>query len=449
MKLYSPDAELKAIRTITTSSELIAALVMSSIDVSFFHYPPCAAAFERLSKLARTKGRIVSYSDLLSDLALHEDFRDLLREAPVARCKSIESAESLIQTLDNFRIARTLYGLSKHIVTTMKGSDVDVHKLLDETTDTLTIARTNDRLAQQVRILGKDANAKDLLAQALSMEDDILFKTGIDKYDNTNGGLPSEGVFIAAATTSGGKSTFLMNLLKNMHQINMIDVCNVSLEMNDKKQTRRLLSHLTQIPLAKFLHKRLTDEDRALAKKMWIRFNKFGKDNSCRYAMLNPDYAVTMQQLLMLLKPYGFKVIGIDYISLLDGIDAKDQWRALGEIVRQAKIFSTANKCLIVLLAQLDSDDDHIRYSKAMLEHADNAWIWNYTKPEQRELKIIPIRQLKARDQELFNFELQEKFEVMTLCNLDTGSDDGGNPKAAAVDVDEDVDISYENTGAS
>jgi hypothetical protein len=126
-----------------------------------------------------------------------------------------------------------------------------------------------------------------------------------------------------------------------------------------------------------------------------------------------------MTQLLMMMKPYGYKVIGIDYISLLEGVDEKDQWRALSAITRQAKIFSAENKCLVILLAQLDADDDRIRYAKGILEHADCAWTWNYYKAEVRETKTLPIRQLKARDQELFPFELREMFETMTIDNME------------------------------
>ena len=63
-------------------------------------------------------------------------------------------------------------------------------------------------------------------------------------------------------------------------------------------------------------------------------------------------------------------MLGIDYVSLLDGVDEKDQWKALSAIVRQCKLFSAENHCLVIALDQLDSDDDRIRYSKGMLEHA-------------------------------------------------------------------------------
>jgi hypothetical protein len=159
---------------------------------------------------------------------------------------------------------------------------------------------------------------------------------------------------------------------------------------------------------------------------------------------------VTIDQLLMLVKPFGFQVIGIDYASLLDTSGEKDQWKALGEIARRAKIFATSNKCLVVLLCQLDSADDHIRYSQALLEHADVAWIWNYSKPEQRETKVIPIQQKKVRDGELYNFDLQEEFEIMTVSNTVGSSESSADSDAEVASNDQKPDIDFdEDAGAA
>lgn len=392
--------------------------MLSSVDESFFQFEPCLAAYRRLAKVAKARARILTYTELLSDPALDEDFRDILRENTVPICKTVEKSHHLIEKLDTFRKIRSLYGLAKMITKSMDDPAVDIDDLLDKVTDQLTEARSRQEIHDLVHAIGRDANAVDLVDDALSMEDEVLLKCGFSEIDEKNGGVVSEGVMLLAATTSGGKSTMLMNLLTNMYRLNKISVANVSLEMNERKITRRLLSMLTKIPYWKFVKKKLSDEERRAAKRAWKKFHRFGEVNDAQYAFICPKHSVSITQLLTLMKPYGYKVIGIDYVSLLDGVDEKDQWKALSAIVRQCKIFSSENKCLIILLAQLDSDDDRIRYSKGMLEHADAAWTWNYYKPEQRESKIIPVRQLKARDQELFPFELREMFEVMSVENM-------------------------------
>lgn len=450
MKLFSVKAELKAIRSITTSSEGVAALLLSTFDKSYFHFEPTLAAYNRIVSIARKRGEVVKFLDLVEDPSLNEDFRDVLRESKTAYCKSERTAHELVELLDKYRKARILYEMAKDIITNLKSPEADVDHMMDTASVRLLAGRSGDQLAQQMRILGKDANALDLVDQALDTSVDIQYRTGFQEYDAKSGGLPTDGVMLLAGTTSGGKSAVLLNLLTNVYKLNRVSTCNVSLEMSDKKQTRRLLSHLTKIPFEKFTKQTLNNEDRKLARKMFKKLNAYGDKHGCRYALLNPTHSVTIDQLLMLVKPFGFQVIGIDYASLLDTSGEKDQWKALGEIARRAKIFATSNKCLVVLLCQLDSADDHIRYSQALLEHADVAWIWNYSKPEQRETKVIPIQQKKVRDGELYNFDLQEEFEIMTVSNTVGSSESSADSDAEVASNDQKPDIDFdEDAGAA
>ena len=425
MKLFSQKLEQTAIKSICTARRPeVQALLLSSIDSSYFHYEPCKAAYERLHTVAKKRSIILGYTELLEDASLNEEYRDVLREGEANTCTTVDRAKRLIDSLDKYRKVRSLYYMAKGIIDDLKKPEVDVELMLDGVTSTLTETRSHQDIADLVHSLGKDGNALDLIDDALSMEDEILLKSGFNEFDEKNGGLISEGVMLLAATTSGGKSTMLMQMLTNIYYLNKVSVANVSLEMNERKITRRTVSNLTEIPYWKFVKRKLEDGERAQAKKAWRKLHRFGEKNGIQYAYVCPKRSVTITQLLTLLKPYGYKVIGIDYVSLLEGVDEKDQWKALSAILRQCKIFSAENKCLVIVLAQLDSDDDRIRYSKGMLEHADAAWIWNYYKPEQRESKIIPVRQLKARDQELFPFELREQYEVMRISNLEESTTD-------------------------
>lgn len=454
MKLYSQNRELKAIKSIATSissrkdtdmvlndATSVSAFLMASLDESYFHFEPTKAAYKRLQVVAQKRSRILSYDELLEDPALNEEYRDVLREYTKKSIREVEDAVLLLDHLDEYRKTRALYHMAKDIIDTLKKPEVDVDKLIDNVTNQLTLTRSRESMKDAVLSVGKDGNALDLVKEALSLEDDLLLKTGITEFDERNGGLPAEGVFLMAATTSGGKSAVRMNLMKNMYYLNKIDVGTVSLEMNAKKETRRLLSNLTGIPLWKFNKKKLSDAERKQCRVAWKKFHKYGVEHGCRYSLMCPTRGMTISQLLMLMKPYRFKVLAIDYISLLDGVDAQDQWKVLSAITRECKVFSSETKCLVILLAQLDSDDDRIRYSKGILEHCDASWTWNYSKPEQRDLKVLPIQQKKARDQELFPFELKENFECMQVFNMD----DKGSSKEDAPDPLTDPDIDYDH----
>lgn len=450
MKLFSTTLEQIAIRSICSSDEKVASILLGSLDDSFFHYEPCKAAFARIRSVAKKRSVILEYTELLEDPALNEEYRDLLRDGEVRRCRTEDKAQRLLKGLNKYRVGRMMYDMFKGGIESLKMEQVDIESLMNSVADVLTVARSKEDLVQLIHTLGKDGNALDLADEAMSVEDEILLKTGYKEIDDRNGGVPSEGVMLLASTTSGGKSTLLMNLLMNMYKINKVSVANVSLEMNKNKLARRMLSRMTRIPYWKYTKKALSKEERAVSRKAWRRFHNYGERYDCQHSIICPVHAVNITQLLTILRPYGHKVIGIDYISLLEGVDNKDQWRVLSSITREAKIFSAENKCLVILLAQLDADDDRIRYSKGILEHVDAAWSWNYFRQEVKETKTLPMRQLKARDAMLYPFELREDFETMSVLNMDedasTNSSDPGSSSSNSdkLDLSQEPEMTYE-----
>lgn len=432
MKLFSQVAELSVIKTIASAGDKnskqgvisktavdAASYLLASVDASHFHYAPALAAYERIMLMARKRAIVMRYSDLIEDLSINEEYRDILAEYRKKPVSGIANATALFDTLCKYRKARILYYAAKETLEQLKSTEIDVDKVLDDVANRITEARTQSSDTDLVLTVGKDANDEGLglVDEALSEEDDILIKTGYSEFDRKNGGLPAEGVMLIAATSSGGKSTLRMNLLSNIYKLNMIDVSTISFEQNAKKETRRHLSFLTGIPFWKFTRKALSAEEKKQCRIAWKKFHRYGEKHGCKYALMCPTRGLTMAQTLMLVRPYGFKVIAIDYISLLDGVEEGKEAMVLKAIVREAKIFSGHNKCLIILLAQLDSDTSNIRYSRGMLEDSDNVWIWNYTAAEDRDRHRLPVKQKKARDGELFDFELEERFDVMQILN--------------------------------
>ena len=451
MKLYSQKLELSAIRTICGSkSDEVQALTLASLTPDFFYYEPTRAAFQRIQTVAKKRGFIVSYTELLEDPALNEEFRDIIRDNPATTIHAPDKADRLVQNLDKYRKVRTLYEMSKRTLEALKAESVEVDELLDKVTSDLTEARSRQKMQNLIHTIGHEANALDLVDKALDPSVETLYKTGFTEFDERNGGLPTNGVLLLAATTSGGKSAVLMNMLTNMYFLNKVSVANFSLEMDEKKITRRLLSRQTQIPFWKFVKGMLSPEERKKAKRAWREIHKFGEENECMYSLICPTHSVSSTEALTLVRPYGYKIIGLDYVGLMTGADGDDQWKALGRIVRECKIFSKENDCLVIVLAQLDAGTEKVRYSQTMLEHADNMWKWNYSTPEKRETKILDIIQGKGRDQELFNFPLKEAFEIMSVLNLDDEVPDleamatKTSSKSPIEEMDEEPEIDYD-----
>lgn len=425
MKLYSQALELLALRSIAVSGSVnktpeAAAYLLGSMSDDFFYYEPASAALKRIRALARKHGEVPNYSELCEDPALDEDFRDVLREYEGVPIKSVRKAKRLFTKLDEYRKTRTLYTMCKSVIEDLTKPAVDVDALIESVSTTVTQARSSNQTDLQVSFIGPNANSCSSMRDSLTAEIETLLKTGFHELDERNGGMVAEGVHVIAATTSGGKSVVLQNLLYNLFKLNKVSVLNVSLEMTKPKLMRRIASMLTGIEFSKFVKRTATDEEIDAADEAWAKLHRFGEKHGCRFGLMCPVGSVTMEGVLATAKPYGFNVIGIDYAGLLEGMAGDDQWRALSECVRQAKIYSSATGSLVIILAQLDDATNKIRYSKGMLEHADSCWTWNYASPEVRDLKVIPVNQIKGRDAELFPFDLNEEFHIMRVTNPTT-----------------------------
>lgn len=453
MKLFSVSQELKTLRTITSTKvpDELKARLFGVLEESHFHHPASLAAYQRLMTIAKKRSRILSFNDLCEDPALSEDFRDILKNSEPRTCRTHEAVEEMFHSIDSYRKTRVLYSMFKTGLEQLKAEKVDVDTLLDKCTNDLTHARITKDQKDAIKVIGLDNNTSDLVKEVLYGDADPMYKCGFKDIDERNGGIPREGVAVLSATTSGGKSALLMQLLINIHMLNEEDVVTISLEMSERQLMRRLMANRSKIHFSKFIKRQLEDKEKRTAKEAYKEFRSWGREHKCRYGFYCPNHGLTMQQALLMMRPYGYKVIAIDYMSLLEGMDSDAQWRLMGEAVRQAKIFSRENHCLIILLAQLDSEEDRIRYSRAIVEHADLYLNWNYSKTEQRESRILPIRIGKARDQEIFNFELKEMFDIMAVGNLD--DDDGTGPlgeeKDSEVDLSDEADINYAEDAVS
>jgi replicative DNA helicase len=442
MKLYSEAHEIAAIGTICSAkTESIKSILLTSLKEDWFHYEPTRAAFLRLTTVLKKRQFVLSWSELVEDLALEEEYRDILRDAEVRICKTDQKAERLISSLEKYRKTRLLYYMAKGVQEALKQEAVDLEELLETAADTVLRARSNQDLARLMVSLGTTSDeVEDLIAHVFDEDAEKPLKSGYKEIDENMGGLISKGVLLLGATTSGGKSTLLLNLLVNIFQLNHVSCCNISLEMDKRKNTKRLMSRLTKIPFWKFKTNKATEEEKKAGADALRKMYRSGKRHNCIFTQLCPENSVDIDSVLALVKPYGFKVIGIDYVSLLDGVDEDNQARILSSIVRQCKIFSQANDCLVIPLVQLDGDSGKIRYSRGMLEHADLALTWKYNEPAVRETKRLPMTTAKNRDGELLNFELAEKFEIMTI----EDATDDNMVEISAIPLDEDAPVDYE-----
>lgn len=441
--LYDQDSEIRCIKTLTDESipAGIRSTLLGKLASDHFYNAPTLAAFNRIDTLAKKRFEIVDLNSLTADPVIDEDLRDILKSQvrKEKSCKNKKQINNLLDVLERYRKIRAVYGIAKDSFAELEKSEVDIDSLLNKVTEA--VSRANASLAEDQFFLnfGVNDSSAGIVDAVINRKVSPRIKTGYVEYDKRNGGLPEHGVFIISATTSGGKSVLAMNLAVRLYRKGKKSVCRISLEMDEEQETRRMASHLTKIPFNKFKENKLSMADKANVKKAFEEFSAWGLKHGIAYTTISPTRAVTINDVFRMIKAFSYQIVMIDYIGLLAGMDSESQWFQLSEVAAVSKRFSReGGKCLVVILAQLDDTTDKLRYSKGIKEHADTMWQWNYTKPEQRDVRILPIRVEKDRDGEVFNFDLAERYDIMSAENM---------PDSAVDYSEEDDDASSKKSG--
>lgn len=419
MKLYSEKAELVAIRTICSGrDQKNAAALLAFLTADHFHHPYLKEGFKRLQKSSKASGEIMSYSELVLDPKLNEQARSFLnKKLKTVKPVGSEEVKKIRSTLFKYFQIRTVYEVSKNALNHLDGDSVDSAELMDSMSEALAKARNTGTAEDMLYHFGRGSNTKALQERIIEGKLPPLIRTGFKTYDEQCGGIREKSVVILTANTGGLKSTVALNMATNMY-CNGNNTALGSFEMDEDEVAIRFASARCRIPMSKILAGELTAKEKKTLKAAFEEFEAVGKGKKCRFTVLSAtDSDLGIDQTLATLAPFGYKIIFIDYVSLLADADSDEQWKALSRVARKCKLFAKRNNCIIVLLAQL-SDDDKIRYSKGIAEHADMWWRWRIGDSE-RETGIFTIHQAKARHGRIFSWEQGVEFETNNIYNLD------------------------------
>lgn len=415
MKLFNQILELETIKAICTNKKESTTL-LGSLDSSYFFTEIGKQAFERVSFVAKERATILDWSSLITDPTLPESTREVLVNHISDSSTNETDFKDLHKNLTSYKKARTLLKISEDIQENLLKENIDINKLFTNMAEKLAEVKSGKDLTSCFTRIGDNSNTKEKLDFLLRGEVRRFLPTGYKQWDEENGGIPIGKLGIIAATSGGGKSLCAEQLCINMG-LQGVKVCLVPLEMNATDMLQRFLANRTSLNMSEI--NKLSPDNKEKAEKARAEFTRFEKileEAAISIDLFNPPEDITMEDLLMVLKPFDYDVIIIDYIGLLKGFDDDNQWRKMGAAARYAKIWGETNSTTVLCLAQL-SEDMIIRYSRAMKEHADFMWTWSVSKLNEIEdfKTIIKVEPQKGRNQAQKNFYLKVDYKKMSM----------------------------------
>ena len=171
-----------------------------------------------------------------------------------------------------------------------------------------------------------------------------------------NGGLRGGNLIVIGARPAVGKSALALNLLLAASLRNHDFAGDLfSLEMRNEENRNRMLAYETGIPVSKFhnVKKRLSDEDKAKARKVMQDFTHMGIQFYDNFK--TPAQIVAQIRRRALAAKRGHYLAVVDYLQLLH-TERRLESRVLevGEITRTFKVLTNELDVPIILLSQLN-----------------------------------------------------------------------------------------------
>ena len=417
MNLYSLPLEKVALKTIT-DSERLGTLLLGKLTDDHFAIQPNRLMFRRVNVLTRKTGNIPYWDDMVEDMTLPEEARVMFRRDDIRPVTSRKQMTTLVDKLDEYRRARAMAKLSRHIGETLKQSSVDLEELTETAAELISRGRISQDLLRQSFTLGGAKFNEKFFLRTLSKTADDYLPTGFKNFDSVNRGIPRGSCFVLAGSTGAGKSTIALNIALRQAEMGLRTSL-TSLEMQTEENALRVMAHVGDRSMNSLIFgDRLDKQDKRALIESVRKFHLRVRNNGGFFRVIAPEEDVGIEEILLTQRAFGYDNYFVDYIGLLKGTDTEDMWRKLGAVGRFSKRFGAMNDCVVTLLAQL-SEDGKVRYSRAVQEHAGNMWSFVYgSESEDRDSHIITVKQPKARNQKAFDFMLYEEFDKMRVTDL-------------------------------
>lgn len=332
---------------------------------------------------------------------------------------SIGEVRAYIRTLKVHRNVRQIYQAQQEI-NELAGKELDeegiekIGSIMERSI--MGIREGFDR--QPLLHLGRRQSKEEaikLLDDVLTFDPKAFISTGQLGLDKHLHGWEKGNLVTISAPRGGGKSTMAMTMGLNQFLEANLNVCFVSMEMTKKELMVRTLSNISKVPHGNIRYsKSLKEEQRSEVTKAYQRFHRHGHNSNCTFTIWDvKEAAFTPAKMEAALAPFMYDVIYVDYITLFHS-DNMDTWKMQLEYSRYLKSMAKRLNCVIVVLTQL-SDDERVKYGRAIEENTDYWMWWRYREDEEQESGKGELRLDKARHTAKRRFQMEFFLDRMDI----------------------------------
>ena len=351
---YSVEAEQAVLGSIIVDPKSINE-VASQIKPDYFYIPQHREIYLAISSMFELN-QIIDFVALLEKLKKSGVYDDAGGKAYLTQlAQTVPSAANVLTYVAIIReryYARALMDAAKDIIKDINENVMDSGKMLDSAEQRIYEIREGREISGLTHIKqvieGETYDRLSKMADPETREDYIGIPSGISQLDKMITGLNKSDLIILGARPGMGKTSFALNIARNVAVNAAKTVCFFSLEMTRDQLAQRMLSSEAGIKSEKLRTGEMDGDE-------WARLAQAGESLSKASIYFDETSSITVPEMKAKLRRMKkVDLVVIDYLGLMKSPrQTENRVQEVSEITRNLKIMAKELKIPVIACAQL------------------------------------------------------------------------------------------------
>jgi len=349
---YSPEAEQAVLGAVLMDASVLPGVAEILPSSEYFYITTHRTIYSVMLRLF-TEGKAVDFVTVLEALKREPGYDEATGKTYLVQmaqsCPAISNIESYANLVRDKYDVRSLITAANEIIEDTSDGDMEPQMLIDAAEQKIFDIRRGKNIRGLQRIDEVLFQTFDRL-DMLSRDDETVkpVSTGIGDLDRVITGLNRSDLILLAARPGMGKTSFALNIARNVAAVSKKTVAFFSLEMTKEQLASRLLSAEALVGGTKLRTGRLNAEE-------WKRL--IGASDVLKDADLYLDDTpgITVPEMKAKLRRLrGIDLVVIDYLQLMStGRRSDNRVQEISEITRNLKILAKEINVPVICLSQL------------------------------------------------------------------------------------------------
>ncbi len=351
---YSVEAEQAVLGSVLIDPQCLNEIAVQ-IKTEYFYIPQHREIYSAMSamyELSQTIDFVSLLEKLKSDGVYDEAGGKVYLTQLVQTVPSAANVLTYVAIIRERYYARSLMTAAQDIIKDINENELDSGKLLDNAEQRIFEIRQGREISGLTHIKSVIENETyDRLSKMADPEtraDYVGIPCGIGELDKMITGLNKSDLIILGARPGMGKTSFALNIVRNVAMNTGKTVCFFSLEMTRDQLAQRMLSSEAGIKSEKLRTGELTDDE-------WTRLAQAGDALSKANIYFDETSSITVPEMKAKLRRMKhIDLVVVDYLGLMKAAKkTENRVNEVSEITRNLKIMAKDLKVPVIVCAQL------------------------------------------------------------------------------------------------